>query len=228
MNDPFGQALLDYYYYGRADSIKVLNQYRDEDAMVPEYLFRDFEGMPELEKEALREVKGKVIEFGAGAGSHQIWMQTRNIDCLAVELSPGACKVMQLRGVNSVVHQDFWEFEGKGDTLLMMMNGMGIVGDLQGLRRFLTKAESWLNPKGQILFDSCDIAYVFDDLPLPDQGYYGEIEFQMMYKNTKGNWFKWLYIDPVTLEFEARKLGWSFHMVSQDEQFQYLGRLERL
>jgi len=69
------------------------------------------------------------------------------------------------------------------------------------------------------------VAYVYENLTFPDKRYYGEVEFQMRYKNEKGTWFKWLYIDPVLLNWEAEKAGWKFELLDQDEQFQYLGRL---
>lgn len=224
--DPLGQALIDVQQGQDAPNILVRNRYGSDEDMDPHYLFRAYADMPELEKKALARCKAQILDIGAGAGSHSLYLQEKGLDVQALELSPGACLVMKQRGVKKLIKQNFWEHEGEYDSILMLMNGIGLVGDLKGLRIFFKKLKSLLKPDGELIFDSCDVAYVYDDIPLPTNRYYGEIEFQMQYKQEIGDWFKWLYIDPVLMKWEAEKAGFKFEMIGEDSQFQYLASLK--
>jgi len=132
---------------------------------------------------------------------------------------------MQERGVKNPQLQDFFQVKEKYDTLLFMMNGIGLTGTLQGFEMFLEKAKSLLKPKGQLLFDSSDISYLYDDMPMPTNQYFGEISYCYEYKKEKGNWFNWLYIDPTTLQRLSKQHGWNCKIVFHDEDDQYLAQL---
>jgi hypothetical protein len=105
------------------------------------------------------------------------------------------------------------------------MNGIGLCGNIQGLKQLLRHLQTLLNPGGQILFDSSDIAYLYEDgIPKP-KGYYGEVQFQYTYKNRKGKWFNWLYIDQQMLEVIASELNFRHTLLFEDENDQYLVKL---
>lgn len=108
------------------------------------------------------------------------------------------------------------------DTLLLLMNGIGIAGTLNGLRTFLAKAKGLLRPGGQLIFDSSDVAYMYDGEipPMPD--YYGEILYQYEYRKQRSDWFKWLFIDRKTLSRVALSEGWHVEVLFGDEWEQYL------
>ena len=104
-----------------------------------------------------------------------------------------------------MLEQDFFTLKGQYDTILMLMNGIGIVGTLERLPEFFMQLDKILAPGGQVLCDSSDISYVFEDengiIEYPDtDGYYGEVNYQMQYKDTIGKPFNWLYIDASTLK----------------------------
>ena len=193
--------------------------------MPVDIFFRDEEDMPELEQLALNLCRGKVLDIGAGVGSHTLLLQ-KKLDATALEISEIACRIMQQRGVKKVVHQDFFGYqEEKFDTLLLLMNGIGLCGDLQGLELFLQHARTLLNENGQVIFDSSDISYLYEDGITRPDNYYGEVQFQYQYKGLKGPWFKWLYIDFKTLSRKAKEQGWRAEKVYEDEHDQYLAVL---
>ena len=107
----------------------------------------------------------------------------------------------------------------------MLMNGIGIAGTLGQLKATLLHAKTLLKPGGQLICDSSDIRYLYED----DDGalwmnlnaeYYGNFRFQMHYKKTSGPWFDWLYIDYDCLHIIANKVGFSCKKVSeQDHHF---------
>lgn len=234
--DPLGQAIIDYYYNGVKNAeITVLTDIADDDIISVELLFRDMKNMPELERIALDNCKGKVLDVGAGAGSHALELQKRGLEVHAIDISPGAVKVMRDRGLENVRQVPFFDLP-KGehyDTLLLMMNGVGLVANLAGFKRFLKKADELLLPGGQILFDTSDIEYLYmegDGSKWIDLNatYYGEVVYQMLYKNTICPSFGWLYLDILTLTDHARAGGFNVQLLFDDAHFNYLVRLTRI
>jgi SAM-dependent methyltransferase len=193
--------------------------------LLPVY-FRHPDFMPELEQLALRECRGKVLDIGAGAGSHALTLQAAGLEVTALDISPNAVAVMKDRGVEKATVADIFTYqEGRFDTLLLLMNGIGLVGTVGGLYRFLKHARTLLSPGGQILFDSSDVAYLYEDNPPEMDHYYGEIACRYEYKKQKSDWFSWLYIDEQLLLQVAANEGWQVSKLFEDEEGQYLVRL---
>lgn len=223
--DIYGNALLDFHQTGKADILWLHNSYDEPEEMPIEVFFRGEDDMPEIELKALGLCKGKVLDVGAGVGSHALLLDQKKIDVTAIDISPIAVQIMQERGVKSPQLQDFYKVKDKYDTLLFMMNGIGLTGTLQGFEDFLERAKQMINPKGQLLFDSSDISYLYEDMPMPTNQYFGEISFCYEYKKQKGSWFNWLYIDPTTLQRLCKKHGWNCKIVFVDDNDQYLAQL---
>jgi len=223
--DIYGNALLDYHQTGKAEILWLHNSYDEPEEMPIEVFFRNEEDMPEIELKALGLCKGKVLDVGAGVGSHALLLERKGLDVTAIDISPIAVQIMEERGVKKPLLQDFFTISDKYDTLLFMMNGIGLTGTLAGFELLLQNAKNLLSQKGQLLFDSSDISYLYDDLPMPTHQYFGEISYCYEYKKQKGNWFNWLYIDPTTLQRLSKQYGWNCKIVYVDEQDQYLAQL---
>lgn len=128
------------------------------------YLFRDFKEMPKLEQKALQLAKGKILDVGCGAGSHALYLQEKGFAVTAIDISENAVKACQLRGLKNVKNQNILEIENdKFDTILLLMNGTGIFKTLAEISRYLQKLKSLLTENGQILIDSSDIIYMYDE-----------------------------------------------------------------
>lgn len=229
--DPMGAAIADYWKHGVAGRLRVFSPDFEEDEIPVETLFRTFDEMPALEQEALRLATGHILDVGAGAGCHSLALQDMGKDVTAVEISPLSAKTMREQGVANVLEQDFFTLDGQYDTILMLMNGIGIVGTLNRLPQFFRHIRHILNPDGQLLLDSSDLCYLFEDeeglIELPDSDrYYGELEYQMQYKKIKGDPFPWLYIDEDTLAAEAAKSGFTFEVIARGEHYEYLAKLK--
>lgn len=116
------------------------------------------------------------------------------------------------------------------DTILMLMNGSGIIGKLENMAAFFQKMKQLLRPGGCILMDSSDLRYLFEDedgsflIDLAGD-YYGEIDFRMQYKNIKGDSFDWLYVDFQTLNLYAAGNGFEAELIKEGEHYDYLTRL---
>lgn len=227
--DIFGQALLDYHHNEVTSKLWLYNTYGSPEEMPVDVFFRTEEEMPELEVMAISIAAGKILDIGAGVGSHALALQNKGADVTALEISAAACEIMKDRGIKQIVNADIFSFKGrKFDTLLLLMNGIGLTGTITGLDKFLQYARHLLNPGGCMIFDSSDISYLYDDIPLPDKRYFGEIEYRYEYKEQPGEWFKWLYIDKDQLQLSAAAAGWTTELLFDDGMDQYLVRLRAI
>lgn len=233
MKDLFGKAILDYQTKNSPENLITETTISEEDEMSVSYLFRSFSAMPEIEKQALQLAKGKVLDVGCGAGSHSLYLQEeRNLDVTSIDISANAIQACKLRGLKKAQIHDVMTLENqKYDTILLLMNGAGMCGQLKKVPDFLLKLKSLLNDGGQILLDSSDIIYMFDEdedggkwIP-SDTDYYGEVIFNISYKGEKEQPFKWMYIDYTTLENAAADNGLKCEMILEGEHFDYLARL---
>lgn len=229
--DPMGQAIYDYYKKGKAGRLRVFSSQFDEDEIPVKELFRTYEQMPVVEQRALTLASGKILDVGAGSGCHSLELQKMGKDVQAIDISPLSVQVMEEQGVNAR-QVDFFnpEFVGGFDTILMLMNGSGIIGKLDNMGNFFQRAKSLLNPGGMILMDSSDLRYLFEEEDgsfLVDlaAGYYGEIDFYMCYKQLKGKPFFWLYVDFDTLSMYAEMYGFKAEKVCEGEHYNYLAKL---
>lgn len=230
--DIFGDALLDYQNGLYTNDIITYSSLDEEDILLLPYLFRDYKTMPVLEQKALNLCKGTVLDIGCGAGGHSLYLQGKEFEVTALDNSEGAIKTCELRGVKNTVHSNILDFKGQQfDTLLILMNGIGIAERLENLSVFFNHLKSILKPKGQILLDSSDIIYMFDAdedggrwMP-SNEKYYGEVKFTMQYKDQKSNPFPWLYLDYNTLQRAAIANNLTCELVSEGEHYDYLARL---
>ncbi|MBO7290608.1 MAG: class I SAM-dependent methyltransferase [Bacteroidaceae bacterium] len=229
--DPMGRAILDYYTTGKAAKLRVFSSMFYEDEIPVRTLFRSFEEMPVQEKKAIELCRGRVLDAGAGSGCHSKLLIERGLEVTAIDISELSVEVMKQRGIDARVIDFFDErFTEKFDTILLAMNGIGIVGKTDRLGEFFRCAKRLLAPGGQILLDSSDIKYVFMDEDGSMEinlaaGYYGEVDFKMRYKNITGKPFDWLYIDFETLSMYAEEYGFNCEKCIDGEHYDYLARI---
>ena len=261
-----GRAIAEYWKTNKADRLRVFSPMFEEDEIPLTTLFRSYEDMPEIERKALDIAEGRILDVGAGAGCHSLALQERGLDVTAIDISPLSVKTMKERGLKKVLEQDFFTLEGQAmeqrepssllewpsrdrvrrsqyDTILMLMNGIGIVGTLERMPKFFKQLDKILAPGGQVLCDSSDISYVFEDerlwvgdgtsgmegmIDIPNEmDYYGEHSFRMQYKDTIGEPFNWLYIDADTLRQKAGRCGYEVELVAEGEHYDYLARITK-
>jgi 2-polyprenyl-3-methyl-5-hydroxy-6-metoxy-1,4-benzoquinol methylase len=233
MKDLFGKAILDFQTNNSPEDLITETTISEEDEMSVAYLFRSYDEMPKMEQKALQLTKGRTLDVGCGAGSHSLTLQNdRNIDVTAIDISANAIEACGLRGIKKVLVQDVMQLEKeKFDTILLLMNGAGMCGKLKNIPKFLLKLKSLLNPGGQILLDSSDIIYMFDEDEdggkwIPSQKeYYGEIVFNISYKGEKEKPFDWMFIDYNTLQNAALANGLKCEMILEGDHYDYLAKL---
>lgn len=233
-NDIFGKAISAYFHQGDETDILVHSPDFDDDVIPIKYLFRNYAEMPDLEQKALEICNGRVLDVGCGAGSHALYLQNeKKLDVIGIDTSEGAVEIAKQRGLKDVRNINFFSLKDeKFDTLLMLMNGSGIIGKLSNFDRFFSQAQTLLTPNGRILMDSSDLQFLFDkdeDGGIwidSEEGYYGELQFQVSYKNEKSNVFNWLYVDFESLKLAAQKNNFECKLVKKGKHFDYLAELK--
>jgi SAM-dependent methyltransferase len=230
-NDIFGVALLDYQSGYYTENITTFSSIAGKDVMELPFLFRTYDEMPLIERKAMQLSKGNILDIGCGAGSHALYLQNKELQVKAIDISNGAIETCIKRGVKNAKNINVWELrDEKYDTVLALMNGTGICGKLGNLSKFLGHLKSLLTINGQILIDSSNIIYMYEDdfgdIVLPNsKDYYGEVIFQLSYKNHFSDKFDWLFVDFPKLQYHANKVGLNCELVKKGFHHDYLARL---
>lgn len=229
--DPMGAAIYDFHKNGTADVLRVFSSQFEEDEIPVADLFREYDDMPELERIALDEASGEILDVGAGSGCHSVALMKMGKSAVAIDISPLSVEVMKERGVDALQVNLYDEsFDRKFDTVLMLMNGTGIIGNLDNMPVFFERMKHLLKPGGSILIDSSDLRYLFEEedgslmIDLADD-YYGQLDYQMQYKDVHGEPFDWLYVDFDTLAFYAEESGFDAELLAEGEHYDYLAKL---
>lgn len=230
MKDLFGKAILDFQTKNAPEPLITETTISDPDEMDVAYLFRNFDQMPAIEQKALQLATGRVLDVGCGAGSHSLYLQQQSKEVISIDISEKAIQACRLRSVAHPLKMDVMEVTEKFDTILLLMNGTGIFETLKQSTSYLIKLKSLLNENGQILIDSSDIIYMFDEDEdggkwIPSDNYYGELEFTITYKNETEDSFPWLYMDYNTLQNAAIANGLKCELIMEGPHFDYLARL---
>lgn len=229
--DVFGLAFRDYLNGVSDATINVKLDIAEDETLAAEYFFREAEKMPLLEQKALEMCFGSVLDAGAGAGSHSLELKKRGIDVLPLDISQGAVDIMKSRGLENALCADIFEYdEQQFDTILFLMNGIGMAKNLKGLKKLLLSVRKLLKPQGQILLDSSDLIYLFREedgsyLINLNANYYGEVRYRLSYKGQRQKPFYWLYVDFFNLSDIAEEVGFVAEKVMDGENHHYLARL---
>lgn len=230
-SDPMGRAIYEYHKFGKAEDVVVHSSMFDDDVIPVETLFRSLVEMPAIEKVALEKANGDILDVGAGSGCHSLALKGLGKKSVAMDISPLSVQVMKERGLDArLVNFYDQSFTETFDTVLMLMNGTGIIGNLDNIGNFFTRLKQILKPGGCLLIDSSDLRYLFEEedgslmIDLADE-YYGQVDFQMQYKDDLGESFDWLYLDFNTLAYYAEENGFKAEIIAEGEYYDYLARV---
>jgi 2-polyprenyl-3-methyl-5-hydroxy-6-metoxy-1,4-benzoquinol methylase len=228
----FAKALLAYH---NGDNTAVFTIIRDDgfSQSVPVSIFFDDQNFTELEEIALSLCKGSVLDVGAGAGRHSLELQRRGLNVTATDIEPLCEQIMTQRGVHSVIISDILNWTGvRFDTVLMLMNGIGMVGCPESLNNFLGNLTNLLNAGGYLLCDSIDVDQTDDphSCCVPNSQHSSSplsrsTAFSISYAGYMGKAFKWLHISPKLLQEHCRLAGLTFSVIHEEKDGHFLCRI---
>ena len=231
--EPLARAMADHLDGDLDATAEVLMEDGRAEPFPAATLFRA-DGFPIAEDMALDLASGRILDVGAGAGPHALELQNQDLEVVALDISATAVDVMRRRGVHDARQGDIFTLrEESFDTVLLLMNGLGMAGDLDGARRLLVHLHTLLRPDGAILVDSSDLRRTDEprELRLIEKRraagrYFGEVQMQLRYRGATGAVFPWLFIDHTTLVKVAAPLGWHVQILFDDPDGPYLARLK--
>jgi SAM-dependent methyltransferase len=231
---PFGVAIAD---YSRGDKNAAVI-FRRDDGVASELQISSFFREPtdmQMDKAALDNCCGRILDVGAGVGIHSLYLQNKGFEVCAMDVSPEACEVMRKQGVKNVYCASFGDFKAEPfDTLLILGRSICMVETLQGLDSFLKNARRLVKTGGQIILNSLDVSKTTDPKNLAYHAtnrragrYIGEIKLHIEYKGEKAPETGLLHVDAVTLAEHAVKAEWSCEILVQEENGNYLAKLTK-
>ena len=234
VDDIYGRALTHYFNNPGNQEIMVHSDIAESEPYPISWFFRSAKEFPVLEQKALKLCSGKILDVGAGTGIHSLALQDLGMDIHAIDISSGAVEVMKKQGLKNVKFQDFYAIKDKKyDTLLMLMNGFGVMGTIEGIPDFFKKVDELLTETGQIIVDSSDLIHLYteeDGSVMFDlnANYHGEITYQMEFNAEMGHPFQWLFIDFHLMQEFAEKAGFKAVKIFEEETNHYLAQITRM
>jgi cyclopropane fatty-acyl-phospholipid synthase-like methyltransferase len=227
-HDILGSAIESYFLRKDDMPVRVFINKNEEPEMFPSVFFRHYKKMLKYEKIALKGSRGKVLDLGCGAGCHALYLQGKGLDVTAVEISKKSAKVAQSRGVQKIVNEDWRNLNLKNfDTVLVLMNGMGLAESPGELKTMFRKLKGFLSKEGAILIDSTDVTYAKADWPMLDSEYFGKVQFELKYKG-KTQCFPWLFVDFETAVQTAKSVKLNVEVLERARNGHFLLRLSKM
>ena len=219
---PYAAALRAWHAGDREARIRLRSSLGEDETLGVEVFFRAGDDLLWFDRQALELSRGRVLDLGAGSGVHSLELQSRGHDVLAVESCAGLVALMRERGVRRAIRADFLRWRGpRFDTVLMLMNGIGPTGTLEGLDRFLRHAPGFLEPGGQLLLDSAaaipEAAPVATDAWPPVGDYGGQAWIDLEFEGRRGRPFRELYADMDTVRQRAADTGWKSEVACEGD-----------
>jgi SAM-dependent methyltransferase len=171
------------------------------------------------ERQGMREVRGRVLDVGAGAGRVALHLQERGQDVVAIDASPGAIEVCRRRGVNDarlVSIEEADESLGVFDTIVMYGNKVGLFGSRAKAKRLLRRFHKLTSERGRIVAQTRDVRASDDPAHVRyrrrngDRGRLpGQIRIRVRYRDLTTPWFDYLMVGPDELRDLLDGTGWT-------------------
>lgn len=229
---PFARALSD-FHSGNRNAAFIIRRDDGFQQQVPAAPFFDAEHYPRLERRALDECHGSVLDIGSAAGRHSLDLLRRGFKVTSLDVLPEMRLIMEDRGLTDVVIADIFQFGGqRHDTLLMLMNGIGMAGSMGALEQFLLQAHDLVCRGGQILCDSIDVsvtthpqhvAYRENNVAAGHPA--GQQAFIMGHEDEDSVRFNWLHIDFQSLSRVCDATGWEAELLESENDGHYLCKI---
>ena len=216
--DVFGEALLDYHEGNKDACLKVYSTEAETYDLPVSVFFRPADTLA-IDRLALSLCSGKVLDIGAGAGIHTLYLQKLGVDVTALDVSGNACFVMSNSGVNNIIRKDIFELKSQSqyDTWLILGRSIGAVGSLEKLEDLLLKAKLSLTAYGKIILNSTNGERNLSVIR--------KLRFE--YQGKKGSVVEWLDVDRESLIKIANDVGFETKIVHIEYDGNYLAVLRK-
>ncbi|MFX1573881.1 MAG: methyltransferase domain-containing protein [Promethearchaeota archaeon] len=239
INDAYGQEIWS-YLKGR-ESYEIIERddgFIDISGVVPPGYFKDYEEWPTYQKMAIKYVKGRVLDVGAGAGRVSLYLQKKGFEVLAIDNSPLAIEVCKERGVKNTKILAFKDIDQLNedifDSIVLFGNNFGLFGNFHDGKAILKKLNSLTNNNSIIIAESNDpyktadpVHLNYQELKRKEGKMPGQIKIRARFRNYIGNWFEYLLVSKEEMTEFFKGTGWTVREFIESESSRYIGIMEK-
>lgn len=237
LGDALGEALLD----AAAGGAGIHFIERDDgllEAVDSSLYFSVPSSWPPAELAALKQVAGRVLDIGAGAGRHSLLLQHRGNQPIALDVSPGAIETCRRRGIERTFLGSIADLAAAGadpfDAMILMGNNLALLQTEARAAGMFDTMRTLLAPGGTLV-GTCRDPYATVD---PNHLAYheanraagrraGQVRMRFRYNRLATQWFGLLFLAPDELQDIAARSGWSAEIVAASSP-SYLAALRPL
>ncbi len=231
--EPLAVALLDHHRDGRPRRVKALRADGVEFEIETEEYFTLEGELAELDRQALAQVRGRVLDVGAGAGRHALALQAKGCEVVAIDVSPTCVALCRERGVHDARELDVMTLAGgaseeiaaalgRFDTIFFGMQTLGVAGGVVPLGRLLVGLRRLLLPGGAVIADSSELRAAWEGDETDRSPKRGEIVLSTRYRGLRGEPFPWLYLAEEDLALISREAGFELETLGHVSSGEYL------
>jgi SAM-dependent methyltransferase len=199
--------------------------------------FAPFEEWPAHQRRAMRYVRGRVLDVGAGAGRVALHLQARGHEVVAIDSSPLAIATCRRRGVRDarvVPITGVSRRLGELDTIIMLGNNFGLFGGLPRARRLLARFHVLTSPHGRIVAETRD---PYRGRNADQRRYHernrkrgrlpGQIRMRVRSGRACTPWFDYLLVSPRAMRAIVSGTGWKIARLIRSAGPMYVAVLEK-
>jgi SAM-dependent methyltransferase len=180
-----------------------------------------------LDRQAMRFVRGRVLDVGCGGGRVCLHLQERGREVVGIDISAGAVEVCRRRGVRDVrlcSVDDVDESLGIFDTTVMLGNNFGLFASAAKAKRLLRRFHRLTSERGRIVAATRDVYRTDDPAHLAyhernrSRGRMsGQIRIRVRYRDHATPWFDYLMVSRPELEDLLDGTGWRLDRVLESD-----------
>jgi SAM-dependent methyltransferase len=235
--DAYGHAMCD-HFRGKAEQVIIERDdgYITTDVPLHVYFDSPAKWTP-VERRAFRQVRGRVLDVGCGAGRVTLAAQEQGLTAVGIDNSPQAVKTSHLRGVSTAHVQsiaDAHRLRGKFDTIVMYGNNFGLFGGMERGRRLLRQFHKITSPQARILATSTD---PYQTANADHLSYHrlnrrrgrlaGQLRLRIRYRKFCGPWMDYLLASRDEMREIVKGTGWRLVRFYNGITPAYVGLMEK-
>ena len=207
------------------------------DAEDSSFYLQEVRRWPSVERQALRYVRGRVLDVGTGAGRVALELQRRGHRVVGIDVSPSAARVARKRGVKDVRLAELGKLDdsfGRFDTVVMFGNNLGLLSSTAKAKRVLRRLHALTTDRGRIVGSNHDPHRTKDPV---HRAYHrrnrargrlaGQVRLRLRYRHRTSPWMEWLFLSPRELEGLLEGTGWRLGRVLTGELRQYAAIIDK-
>jgi len=204
----------------------------------PRAYFTEYEDWPDHYKEAMKFVRGRVLDIGCGAGRISLYLQEQGYDVLGIDISPKAIEVCRLRGLKNTRVLSITQVSSKMgtfDSIAMMGNNFGLFGSYRRSKWLLRRFHKMTSPQGRIIAESNDPYKTTDPIHLAYHEYNrqrgrmsGQLRLRVRHKKIKSPWFDYLLVSRDEMREILQGTGWEVRQFIDTETSLYIAIIEKV